>query len=259
MSLSRRQFNRIIIWGGASFAASATSGIFFPKPAEAYSLEFPISALSADRVFNGIQKYCGAQAIPGVLSPILQGNTNVSSKIDASAANVIRAADQEFVDRDFTTKRTELALAGEGIKENRTISRLWGRQRQDNFGPNVGFGFVEKVNDQYSDTKISGPTMCAIHNAQKVLADQRLTPPEIAASVLPTRSRLDDFGSWGGDADASAGRNPGAVFAQYDTAGGTVISRYELVEPGPKGFGRVEFTIEAENQPRRVILVTVRF
>ncbi|MBD1815408.1 hypothetical protein NDA07_19615 [Microcoleus vaginatus DQ-U2] len=56
MSLSRRQFNRIVIWGGASFAASATSGIFFPKPAEAYSLEFPISALSADRVFNGIQK-----------------------------------------------------------------------------------------------------------------------------------------------------------------------------------------------------------
>jgi hypothetical protein len=259
MSLSRRQFNRITIWGGASFAASATSGIFFPKPAEAFSLEFPISALSADRVFNGIQKYCGAQAIPGVLSPILQGNSNVSSKIDASAANVIRTADQEFVDRNFTTKRTELALAGEGIKENRTISRLWGRQRQDNFGPNVGFGFVEKVNDQYSDAKISGPTMCAIHNAQRVLADQRLTPPEIAASILPTRSRLDDWGSWGGDADASAGRNPGAVFAQYDTAAGTVTSRYDLVEPGPKGFGRVEYTIEAENQPRRVILVTVRF
>ncbi|TAH26217.1 MAG: Tat pathway signal protein, partial [Oscillatoriales cyanobacterium] len=29
--------------------------------------------------------------------------------------------------------------------------------------------------------------------------------------------------------------------------------------PGPRGFGRVEYTIEAENQPRRVILVTVRF
>jgi hypothetical protein len=259
MSISRRQFNRIIIWGGASFAASATSGIFFPKPAEAYSLEFPISALSADRVFNGIQKYCGAQPIPGVLSPILQGNTNVSSKIEASAANVIRTADQEFVARNFTSKRTELALTGEGSQGNRTISRLWGRQRQDKFGPNVGFGFVEKVNDQYSDSKISGPTMCAIDNAQRVLADQRLTPPEIAASLLPTRSRLDDWGSWGGDADASAGRNPGAVFAQYDTAGGTVTSRYDLVEPGPKGFGRVEFTVEAEDQPRRVILVTVRF
>ena len=259
MSLSRRQFNRITIWGGASFAASATSGIFFPKPAEAYVLEFPISALSADRVFNGIQKYCGAQAIPGVLSPILQGNSNVSSKIESSAANAIRTADQEFVDRNFTSKRTELALTGEGIQSNRTISRLWGRQRQEKVGPNVGFGFVEKVSGQYKDYKISGPTMCAIHNAQKVLADQRLTPPEIAASLLPTRSRIDDTSSWGGDADASAGRNPGAVFAQYTTAAGTVTSRYDLVEPGPKGFGRVEYTIEAENQPRRVILLTVRF
>jgi len=150
-------------------------------------------------------------------------------------------------------------LTGEGIQENRTISRLWGRQRQDNVGPNVGFGFVQKVDDQYSDAKISGPTMCAIDNAQRVLADQRLTPPEIAASLLPTRSGLDDWGSWGGDADASAGRNPGAVFAQYNTAAGTVTSRYDLVEPGPKGFGRVEYIIEAENQPRRVILVTVRF
>ena len=95
--------------------------------------------------------------------------------------------------------------------------------------------------------------------AQQVLADRRLTPPEIAASVLPTRSRLDDWGSWGGDVDASAGRNPGAVFAQYDTAAGTVTSRYDLVEPGPRGFGRVEYTIEAEDRPRRVILVTVRF
>jgi hypothetical protein len=260
MSISRRQFNRIVIWGGSSFAASATSGIFFPKPAEAYSLEFPISALSADRVFNGIQKNCGAQAIPGVLSPILQGNTNVRSDIKADAIKRIRTADQEFLNRNFTRNRTELAQIGNSSEDNtRSVSRLWGRQRQEQVGPNVGFGFVQKWGDQYSDAKISGPTMCAIHNAQQVLADQRLTPPEIAASVLPTRSRLDDWGSWGGDADASAGRNPGAVFAQYDTAGGTVTSRYDLVEPGPRGFGRVEYIIEAEDQPRRVILVTVRF
>ena len=259
MSLSRRQFNRIIIWGGASFTASATSGIFFPKPAEAYSLEYPLNALSADRVFNGIQKYCGAQPIPGVLSPILQGNTNVSNKIEASAANVIRTADKEFVNRNFTNNRTELALTGSGSNFAADTSRLWGRQKQDKVGPNVGFGFVQKFEDQYSDSKISGPTMCAIHNSQKILADQRLTPPEIAASLLPTRSRLDDWGTWGGDADASVGSNPGVAFAQYNTSAGTVTSRYDLVEPGPKGFGRVELTVEAENQPRRVILITVRF
>ncbi len=113
--------------------------------------------------------------------------------------------------------------------------------------------------DQYIDSKISGPTMCGIHNSQKVLADQRLTPSEIAASLLPTRETYADWGSWAGDTDGSVGRNPGVAFAQYNTAAGQVTSRYDLVEPGSKGFGRVEFTVEAEDQPRRTILVTVRF
>src|SRR4028118_1534112 len=156
MSISRRQFNRIVIWGGASFTASATSGIFFPKPAEAYSLEFPISALSADRVFNGIQKYCGAQPIPGVISPILQGNTNVSSKIEPAAANAIRRADKEFVERNFTSKRTELALTGSGSNFASDTSRLWGRQRQDRVGPRVGFGLGHNGGGTHRDAKISG-------------------------------------------------------------------------------------------------------
>ncbi len=259
MSLSRRQFNRFIIWGGASFTASATSGIFFPKPAEAYALEFPLSALSASSVFADIQRFCGAQPVPGALSSILEGNTTVNSKIPPDAVNRIRTADREFVTRNFTSNRTELALAGSGSGFAADTSRLWGRQKQDNLGPNVGFGFVQKYEDQYSDAKISGPTMCGIYNSQKVLADQRLTPPEIAAALLPTRSTLDDWGSWSGDTDGSVGRNPGVAFAQYRTAGGTVTSRYELVEPGPKGFGRVQLIVEAENQPRRTILVTVRF
>ena len=92
-----------------------------------------------------------------------------------------------------------------------------------------------------------------------MLADQKLTPPEIAASLLPTRSTFDDWGSWSGDPDGSVGKNPGVGLTQYRTAGGTVTSRYDLVEPGPKGFGQVQLIVEADNQPRRTILVTVRF
>lgn len=258
MSLSRRQVNRMIIWGGASVAASTTSGIFFPKPAEAYSLEFPLSAFSANGVFSGLQQYCGVQPVSGVLSSILEGNTNVGSDIPPDAANRIRMADTEFVRRRFTSNRTELAQHGTGGVDS-SISRLWGRQKQEDVGANVGFGFVQKFQDQYSDAKISGPTLCGIHNAQKVLADQRLTPPDIANLLLPIRSTFDDWGSWGGDTDTAVGRNPNVVFSQYNSLAGTVTSRYELVEPGPKGFGRVEFTVEGRNQPRRTILLTVNF
>lgn len=253
MSISRRNFTRMAIFGGASFAA--TSGVFFPKPAEAYSLEFSLKALSAGKVFDDLLRYSAARAIPGVLSPILQGSSNFGTQIEPKAASVIRSADQVLVNLEFIKNRTELARAGSGA----TTSLLWGRQRQENWGPNVGFGFVQKYQDGFTDAKISGPTMTGIHNAQKVLVDQRLTPDEIAGSLLPVRSTLDDLGSWAGDNDPSVGRNPEVDFNQYQTALGVVTSRYDLVVPGPNGFGTVKITIEAAEQPRRDIIITVRF
>jgi hypothetical protein len=253
MSINRRKFNRMALLGGASFATS--SGIFFPKPAEAYELEFPLKALSAGKVFDDIIRYSSARAIPGILSPILQGRANFESQIEPEAASVIRSADQVLVNRQFTKNRTELAKSGAGA----ATSLLWGRQRQENLGPNVGFGFVQKYEDSFTDAKISGPTMTGIYNAQKVLVDQRLTPDEIAGSILPVRSQLDDLGSWAGDSDPSVGRNPRVGFTQYQTASGIVTSRYDLVVPGPKGFGKVQIMIEAAEQPRRDITIIVKF
>ncbi|MBD1933068.1 MULTISPECIES: hypothetical protein [Cyanophyceae] len=45
MALNRRKFTRIALIGGASFAAS--SGIFFPKPSEAFILGFLLRGLTA--------------------------------------------------------------------------------------------------------------------------------------------------------------------------------------------------------------------
>ncbi len=260
MNITRRQFNRMIIWGGASFTASTTSGIFFPKPAEAYSLDINLNNFSANQVFNAFQTYCAARPIPGALSGILQGNNYASSYVDEDVANLIRTADESFVNRGFI-QPTELGVTGTGIKQNANISRLWGRNKQDNLGPNVGFGFVEMTNSRYNAHKISGPTMCGIHNAQQVLADLRLTPKEIVDSLVPTRlSTLnDDWGTWDGDADGPVGRKPGGVFAEYNTATGYVTSEYKLIKPGAGGFGRVRFTMEGENQPRRTVLLTVNF
>jgi hypothetical protein len=256
MSINRRKFNRIALLGGASFATS--SGIFFPKPAEAYSLEFSLKALSAGKVFDDIIRYSSARAIPGILSPILQGRANFESQIEPEAASVIRTADQVLVNHQFTKNRTELAQSGAGA----ATSLLWGRQKQENLGPNVGFGFVQKYEDSFTDAKISGPTMTGIYNAQKVLVDQRLTPDEIAGSLLPVRSQLDDLGSWDGDSDPSIpsiGMNSGGGFTQYQTASGVVTSRYDLVVPGPNGFGKVLIIIEAAEQPRRDITIVVKF
>jgi hypothetical protein len=251
MSISRRKFNRIALFGSASFASS--SGIFFPKPAEAYFIEFPLQALSTGRVFNSFRQYSAAKAIPGVLSSILEGESNYRSQIESGAASVIRSADRVLVNNEFVQNRTELARAGRGVAP----SLLWGRQRQENVGPNVGFGFVQKYQDNFTDAKLSGPTITGIYNSQLVLADQRLTPDEIAGSLLPVRSTFDEdednLGSWGGEG------NPRVSFTQYRTALGEVTFRYELVEPGRGGFGRVQITMESEAQPRRDIVVKINF
>ena len=162
---------------------------------------------------------------------------------------MIRSADRVLVTNQFVQNRTELARAGGSA----TTSLLWGRQRQENVGPNVGFGFVQKYQDSFTDAKISGPTITGIYNSQLVLADQRLTPDEIAGSLLPVRSTFDDLGSWAGE------KNSGVSFTQYRTALGEVTSRYDLIKPGPGGFGRIQITMESEAQPRRDIVVKVDF
>jgi hypothetical protein len=247
MTISRRKFNRLAIIGGASFASS--SGIFFPKPAEAYSLEFPLGQLSRGNVFYSFRQYSAANALPGVLTRILQGQSNVGGAIVTGAALQIRTSDQVLLQNQFVQDRTELANAGSGAGS----SLLWGRQRQENFGPNVGFGFVQKYEDEFSSAKISGPTITGIYNSQKILAAQKLTPHQVAGSLLPIRSTFDDLGDWTGE------NRSGTSFTQYRTALGTVTSRYDLKKPGRGGFGIIQIVMEAEDQPNRDVIIKVKF
>jgi hypothetical protein len=241
MNITRRQFNRGALLGGASFAASSV-GILFPKPAEAITTEFPLEKLSSGLVFGGIRRYSAAAALPGILSEILDKNS--SSGINPEIASVIRSADQSIVDQNFSLSRTELAKAN---------VLLWGRQRQDKLGPNVGFGFVQEYQDGISNAVIWGPTMTAIHIAQPWLANQKLNPNEIAGSLLPVRSTYDDLSEWSGE------KNSGVSFTAYRTVLGEVTVRYDLKEPGPGGFGIIQLTMEAEDQPRRNVIVKARF
>lgn len=248
MGISRRQFNRLALFSSTSLAATSYS-FFFPKPAEAFSLNFSLEDLSTDRVFKRLQGLSGARAMPGVLTSILQDDSHTGANVEPGAALVIRDADQALIARQFTEKRTELAQAGSGA----TPSLLWGRQKQENSGTNVGFGFVQNYEGSFTDAKISGPTITGIHNAQNILADQKLTPDQTAGLLLPVRSTFDDLGSWDGEGDSSVS------FTQYTTALGLVTSRYDLKEPGPSGFGVVKISMEGEDQPRRDVIIKVRF
>lgn len=241
MSISRRKFTKLAIIGGASVAA--TSGIFFPKPAEAFIIGFILRALTSRAVFGGLLRFAAGRIIRGALSDEFG-----PSEEELFA---IQLADKDFVERQFRENKTGLARAQANI--------FWGQQRQDKWGPNVGFGFVQKYQGETSTAKITGPTMAGIHVATQVLAKQGLSPNQVADSLLPVLSQFDDWCSWEGDTFPDATGNRNVCFQNYRTVLGEVTSRYELIQPGRGGRGNVELIVEAGGQPRREIIVEVKF
>ena len=241
MSISRRKFTKLAVLGGASLAT--TSGIFFPKPAEAFIIGFILRALTSRAVFGSLLRFAAGRIIRGALSDAFG-----PSEEELLA---IQLADRDFVERQFRENKTELARAQTTI--------LWGQQRQDKWGPNVGFGFVQKYQGETSTAKITGPTLTGIHVATQVLAKQGLPPNELADSLLPVLSQFDDWCSWEGDSFPDATGNRNVCFQNYRTVLGEVTSRYELIQPGRGGRGNVELIVEAGGQPRRNIIVEVKF
>jgi hypothetical protein len=245
MSLTRRQFNRLSL---LSIASTSTSAAFFTRVAEAAEATLDLGSLSTRQVFRDLLNTANGNIVGSVSSP--------PNSVTREAANAIYGADQEFTRRAFNTEKTQLARTGQSARD----SYLWGQRKQERLGPNVGFGFVQEFQDDLSAASITGPTMTALHIANRYLRDRQVSPEDIAGSLIPTRSQFDDWGTWEGDDDPEMGGARGVGFTNFRTVLGEVTSRYDLKENSPQGgFGEVELTIEAGGHPRRDLLVRVYF
>jgi hypothetical protein len=247
MNLTRRQFNRAALLGGATVASSSYN-LFFPRPAAAYRVEFQLANLSTQNFLARLKTYASAQERAGALSAILQGQNGVID-IPDNAADVIRNADGVLQNRQFTQRGTELSeISGS------TLSRLWSKQRLEEVGVNVGSCFVQPFEGDFTDAKLAGPFVTAIHQALPILAkEDKLSPAEIASFLLPVRSLVDqdDLVDWFGQ--------DGTASTAWWTAEGKVRCTYKLKKPGPGGFGEVTITMEGERLPARNIAITVNF
>ena len=232
MSINRRKFIQLTTVGSTSFAA--TSGLFFPKPAEAWIIGFLLRSLTTRAIFGSIVRSLAGRLINSATGPSQQ------------ELLAIQVADKEFIKQQFY-KQTQLAQI--------ETSMFWGRERNDRWGPNAGLGFVQVSDGVVSTAKLTGPTAAGIYGAASILAKQGLSPVEISNSLLPVRSQASDWCSWEG----STSTNQRACLASYETAWGEVRSRYDLQQPGPGGRGVVELIVEAGGLPRRNIQVNVKF
>ena len=239
MSISRRQFIRTTSLGAVAFSATTSAGILFPKPAEgAIFLGLLLRTLSARSAFAGIMLHSAGRRVP------LFGGLSEEEKVQ------IQLADQEYIERAFTSAQTEVARIPESIYR--------GYERADAWGPNVGFAFTQRFNSTIGRSKVSGPTMAAIYKVAERMGKTGFSPRLITDCLFPLRSGFDDWCTWEGDSFSGA-RTRGVCFANYQTVLGEVTSRYDLVQPGRGGQGNVHLAIEAGGEPRRNFTIQVKF
>jgi hypothetical protein len=242
MSISRRKFTRNTLLGSASFVTA--SNIFFPKPAESYSLDFQLSKATSGNIFGKFLSYTDIQSIGKALP--LNNQTIIST---------VQFTEGEFIRREFTQGKTPFANTDLSV----ATGVLWGRQKGETLGPNAGFATAQiDYNGEPSRSAFSGSTTVGLYGTVQILAAQRLSPSDISKSVIPTRVQFEDWGSWEGDVSSgSASLNSDET--SYRTRRGEVFRYYELVEPGPGGFGVINVVIESELEPRRDIRIKVKF
>lgn len=229
MTINRRKFTKLAILGGASWGASR--GIFFPKPAEAFSLDFLINQATTRNVFNNLLTYAGVKTIEAIFAPPTQ------TAIDT----------------------TQAKLEQEGFKQNKTkygqvsdTNVMWGQERQEsqhNLGlnliaPNPGFAVQNTQDYNAKPALFTASTSVGIDRAATILTQQqKLSPNQVQDILIPWQEIFEDITSWQGDRDPSIGNNPNVGFTAYRARQGEVTRRYDRVSPE---LGIITFFIDSQ-------------
>lgn len=244
MPVNRRKFLKAAV-GSAGIGVS--SGIFFPKPVNAYSINYVLSADgTSDAVFTTFQEAQVALNESAVLAP----------STEPAVVAEVQATQNQFVQREFTQNETPFAQRLGNVN-----NPLWGQQKQEDVGPNPGFGTVQLVRNRLNAISFTGATTAGIDRAMLILGqDEKLPASQLDAALVPTRERFEDWGTWRGDVNPETGEYLGPVsLANYETRYGSVLRRYEVLEPGLGGRGRIRLDVDGGQRIRARILIDVMF
>lgn len=215
MTINRREFTKLALLGSASCAVS--SGILFPKPAEAFTLDFLIAQATTRNVFANLLTYTGVKTVDAIFAPPTQ--------------TVINTTQAKLEQEGFNQNKTEYGQVSEQ-------SVLWGQERQEsqqNLGlnivaPNPGFAVQNTQDYEAQPALFTASTSVGIDGAAKILTQQQKLSPEQAKDVLiPWQEIFQDITSWQGDRDPTIGNNPNVGFTAYRARQGEITRRYDRV------------------------------
>ena len=240
---SRRTFLRNTI---AGVTVASSPGIFFPKPANSSTLSYLLSLQGTSRaVFN----------------------TFVASNISQNVSATLPPATEPAIVRKVETVQQNLQANGFVLNQTPFSQRLgnvnrplWGKQRNDDLGPNPGFGTIQIRRSEILPISFTGSTTVGIDGAIKILMDAGYDPEDLDNALLPVREGFEDWGTWYGDADPVSGEIVSTISrTSYETRLGSVSRRYEIVEPGKDGFGVIRMDIRGGQRINERIFLEVRF
>ncbi|MGD1858653.1 MAG: hypothetical protein ACFB0E_01630 [Leptolyngbyaceae cyanobacterium] len=181
-----------------------------------------------------------------VFQNFLQANVvaNPTDTIPSTNGAIIAAIEstqQQFTVRGFNANSTPFAK-----RLNNSNNPLWGRQRQEDVGPNPGFGTIQISNNRPKEIAFTGSTTAGIDSAIRVLgSDENLDPRALDYALMPVEEQFEDWGTWAGDINPNDGTVIPRSFTRYGTRYGHVIRQYEVVEPGLGGFGVVRMFVDS--------------
>ena len=240
---SRRTFLKNTI---AGVTVASSPGIFFPKPANSSSLSYLLSVQGTSRaVFNTFIASNISRNVSATLPP----------EIEPAIARKVETVQQNLEAKGYALNQTPYSQRLGNV--NRP---LWGKQRNDDLGPNPGFGTVQIRRSEILPISFTGSTTVGIDGAIKILMDEGYAAEELDNALLPVREGFEDWGTWYGDADPETGEIVSSVSrTSYETRYGSVSRKYELVEPGKDGYGVIRMDIRGGQRINERVILKVLF
>lgn len=243
--MKRRKFIKTAAISGAAMAGG--SGIFFPKPANSYTINYVLSLDGrSDAVFGTMAQANVAREASESLPP----------ETDQAVINVVQEVQTSLQERNFTDNQTPFSRRLGNVNQP-----LWGQQRNEGLGPNPGFGTTQIKRNFVTPISFTGSTTAGIDRAMLILGnDENLNAQELDSALIPTESLFEDWGTWAGDLNPQTGEiiSTNSV-ATYETKYGIVTRLYTADEPVPGGRGTITFNIDGGRNLQTRITVEVEF
>jgi hypothetical protein len=217
--MKRRKFIQYGVLGSSLFIVNL--GLYNPQPANAIPFLAFLGTTLVRFAFGSLLRATFASWQP-------RSQQWYDDRLDAMLAQ------SKFLSNNFTN------IAAAEVNSYQ-YSVVLAAERKEQLGHNVAFAFPQMRDSEPSFASFAGPGSIGMAIAAKYLREnERMTPKEVEAAILPRYQDYNDFISWS---------EPTSYISYSNTASQNgVLIEYRVVEAGKGGHGIIDVVVNANRQ-----------